>query len=98
MGTKSKLFQQTFYILKKADIKVVLALSGDKVLVKKLAEKLGMKIKQVDIDAKFFIIDRREILFYLSKTKDDEEIAIWLNSDFFAQAFAALFDKAMGGK
>ena len=98
MGTKSKLFLQTFDILKKADIKVVLALSGDKALIKKLAEKLGMKIKQVDIDAKFFIIDRREILFYLSKTKDDEEIAIWLNSDFFAQAFAALFDKAMGSK
>ena len=27
-----------------------------------------------------------------------DEIAIWLNSDFFAEAFATLFEKALGGK
>ena len=49
------------------------------------------------------------MLFYISKDSRDtaqdsamknrnqEDIAIWLNSEFFAQAFAALFDKAMDG-
>jgi len=38
-----------------------------------------------------------EILFYLSKEESGkEEVAIWLNSEFFAEAFASLFEKATG--
>jgi len=98
LNLKYKLFQQTFELLKKADIKVKIALSGEKELIKDLEKKIGMKIKPVKIDAKFFIVDRKEILFYLSKTSDKEDFAICLNSEFFAQAFAGMFDKAMGGK
>ena len=58
-----------------------------------------VKIKQVSIDAKFFIVDRKEILFYVSKNADKEDIAVWLNSEFFSQAFTTLFEKAFeGGK
>ena len=95
INSKAKLFKQTFDILKKANIKVKVALSGDERLVKQLRDNLDIKIKQVGIDAKFFIIDRKEILFYLAKNSNDEDIAIWLDSEFFSQAFAALFDKAM---
>ena len=38
------------------------------------------------------------VLFYLAKNSDNEDIAVWLNSEFFAQAFAALFEKAVEGK
>jgi sugar-specific transcriptional regulator TrmB len=99
INTKAKLFKQTFDILKKANIKVKVALSGDDRLIKQIKDNLGIKVKKVDIEAKFFIIDRKEILFYLAKNSNDEDIAIWLDSEFFSQAFAALFDKAMkGGK
>jgi len=37
-------------------------------------------------------VDRKEILFYLSKSSDKEDLAIWLNSEFFSQAFASLFE------
>jgi len=93
--SKLKLFKQTFELLKKQNIKVKVALSGEKDLVKALEKELDMKIKSVLIDAKFFIVDRKEILFYLSKNKNDEDIAIWLNSEFFSEAFASLFDKAV---
>lgn len=92
---KLKLFSQTFELLKRANIKVTMALSGDEKLVDKLSETLGIKIKKVDLDAKFFIVDRKEILFYLSNEKNDEDIAVWLNSDFFTQAFSTLFEKAL---
>lgn len=93
--SKSKLFSQTFDILKKANIKVNVALSGDKALIDQISKNFDMKIKKVDINAKFFIIDRQEILFYLSKSTDKEDSAIWLNSEFFAQAFATLFDRVL---
>ncbi len=95
INSKSKLFQQTFDILKKSNIKLKLALSGDENIIKQVEGKFGMKIKRINIDAKFFIIDRDEILFYLSKNSNNDDTAIWLNSDFFAEAFASLFEKAI---
>lgn len=96
--SRTKLFSQTFELFKKSNIKVKVALSGDEKKIKELEKKFDMKFRKVNIEAKFFIIDRKEILFYLSKDKNDEDVAIWLNSEFFSEAFAALFEKAMGGK
>jgi HTH-type transcriptional regulator, sugar sensing transcriptional regulator len=95
--SKAKLFYQTFEHLKKSDIKLKIALSGDETLIKEIEQKFDIKIKRIEIDTKFFIIDRKEILFYVSKKElGTEDIAIWLNSGFFAEAFASLFEKAMG--
>jgi len=94
-ASKLKLFNQTFANLKKSNIKIKVALSGDDNLIKQISDKIGIKIKKVDIDAKFFIVDRREILFYLSNEPGTDEIAIWLNSDFFSEAFASLFEMAL---
>jgi sugar-specific transcriptional regulator TrmB len=95
IASKFKLFEQTFERFQKANIKIKIGLSGDEKLVKQLSEKLNIKISPINIDAKFFIIDRREILFYLSKDSTEEDIAIWLNSDFFSEAFATLFESAI---
>ena len=93
--SKMSLFKQTLDRLRKSDVKVRIALSGEGNLINKISEKLGIKIKLVNIDAKFFIIDRKEILFYLSKNSNQEDIAIWLSSGFFSEAFASLFEMAM---
>ena len=70
--------------------------TATKMQIKAAIEKMySVKVKKINIDTKFFIIDRKELLFYLSKNTDDEDIAIWLNSEFFAQAFASLFEKAL---
>jgi sugar-specific transcriptional regulator TrmB len=97
--SKAKLFFQTITELKKANIKIKMALSGDEKLIKEIESKFMIKSKKIDIDAKFFIVDRREILFYIAKEgNDSEDIAVWLNSEFFAESFATLFEKAIGEK
>lgn len=96
LKSKMKLFKSTFDQLKKSNIKIVVALSGSDELIKNLNKTFEMKFKKINIDAKFFIVDKTEILFYISKAADEEDLAIWLNSDFFAQAFATLFEKAVG--
>ncbi len=96
--SKLKLFQQTFANLNKGNIKINIALSGEEILIKQLEKIFNMKIKQTNLNTKFFIVDRREMLFYISKGEDKEDVAIWLNSEFFAQAFAALFEQALGGR
>jgi len=96
--SKLKLFQQTFSTLNKANIKIKMALSGDEELIKQLEKAFNVKIKLTNLDTKFFIIDRKEMLFYLSKGDENKDVAIWLNSEFFARAFAVLFEKALGDK
>ena len=96
--SKLKLFQQTFSNLNKANIKINIALSGDEDLIKQLEQIFGVKIKITNLDTKFFIVDRKEMLFYLSKGDESKDIAIWLNSEFFARAFATLFEQAIGNK
>jgi HTH-type transcriptional regulator, sugar sensing transcriptional regulator len=96
--SKAKLFAQTFAALKPG-VKIKIALSGDAKLIKEVEEKLSVKVKKMDIDAKFFIVDRKEVLFYISKFgEESEDIAVWLNSDFFVNSFADLFEKAIGEK
>ena len=95
---KMKLFTQTFESLKKENVKIKLALSGDEKMIKDLEEKFSLKIKRTELDSKFFIIDRVEILFYVSKDPEKEDIAIWLNSEFFSKAFASLFETAIGSR
>jgi len=93
--SKTRLFKDTLTKLKENKTRIKMALSGDPALVKQLSKALGVKIKKIEIDAKFFIIDRKEILLYLSKDRNNEDIAIWLNSEFFANAFAGLFERAV---
>jgi len=95
IDSKLRLFSQTFARLKNSKIKIKVALSGNEKLINELSKKLGIKFKKINIDTKFFIIDRKEILFYVSKKTDEEEIAVWINSPFFVESFASLFDKAM---
>lgn len=93
MIEKFVLFKQTIDLLNENGIKVEVALSGEKELVDKISKKLNKKVKYVQIDARFFIVDKEQILFYITKNPDDE-FAIWLNSDFFSKAFRDLFEMA----
>lgn len=98
INSKTKIFKQTFDILKKANIKLRVALFGDEKAIKLAEQSFDLKIVTTNIKAKFFIIDREQILFYLSKEGDSEDLAVWLNSEFFAGAFSSLFEIALGGK
>ncbi len=97
--SKAKLFFQTISVLKNSNVKIRIALSGREELIREIENKFALKVKRISIDAKFFIVDRREVLFYISKQgTETEDIAVWLNSEFFVESFATLFDKAVGEK
>ena len=94
--SKSRFFSSLFDRLKKERINIRIALSGNEKEIKKINTKFKIKAKQIDIDAKFFIIDNEQILFMISKGGlPDEELAIWLNTPFFTSALSFLFDQAV---
>jgi sugar-specific transcriptional regulator TrmB len=92
---KSRFFLGIFERLKRENIKIKLALSGDEKEIRKINSKFQLKAKQINIDAKFYVADNDQILFVLSKaTMPEEELAIWLNTSFFASVISFLFDQA----
>jgi len=95
MKLKEKIFAEMFEQLASRGVKVKAALSGDETVVNSLGESFGIEVKHVEIKSKFFVVDRKEVLFFLSpeSTKDDQ--AIWINSEFFSAGFAGLFDIVM---
>jgi len=94
---KLRLFTSLINKLSKNNIKTKIALSGNESEIKKLSNKIKTKIKKIDINAKFFVVDKEQVLFMLSEgTIAEEELAVWLNSDFFTTALTYLFDQVWG--
>ncbi len=96
-GDKIRLFSNLLEKLKKGNVSVKIALSGNESEIKKLALKTKQRIKQVEVNAKFFIIDQEQVLFHLSDGSiAEEETAIWLNTPFFTNALTYLFNNVWG--
>lgn len=94
---KSRFFSIVFDRLKKANIKIKVALSGEEKEIKKINAKFRIKAKNIKIDTRFFISDNEQILFIISKNgMPDEEIAVWLNTPYFASSLSFMFDEAVG--
>lgn len=96
---KSRFFSPIFDRLRKANISVKIALSGDEKEIKKINSKFKIKAKPIKIDAKFYIADSDQILFLISRGKlPDEEIAVWLSAPFFTSALSFMFNQAIKGE
>ena len=94
---KSRFFSLVFDRLKKANIKMRIALSGDERELKKINAKFKIKAKFIQVDTRFFIADNEQVLFIISKNGlPEEEIAVWLNTPFFASSLSFMFDEAIG--
>lgn len=90
-----RLFSTLIEKLRKNNISIKIALSGNESEIKKLSIKTKQKINPVAVNAKFFMVDQEQILFLLSEGAiAEEETAIWLNTPFFANAMGYLFSQA----
>jgi sugar-specific transcriptional regulator TrmB len=96
---KSRFFALAIDRLKNSKINLQIALSGEEKDIKKINSKFKINAKQIDIDAKFFIADKNQVLFSINKTESpSEEIAVWLNTPFFASSLAFMFEQAVNVK
>ncbi|MEM4181635.1 MAG: helix-turn-helix domain-containing protein [Candidatus Pacearchaeota archaeon] len=96
LNTKLKMFQEIFSKLKKrgVDIKVIIPEEDE---AKKISKKLGIEIKPRRINGRFLVVDNEEILFMvkpINEKDDDRENAFWINSFYFANSLAYLFEVA----
>ena len=79
--------------LAKHGIKVKMGVDNAE-LAKKLNKELKAEIKALNLNARFYIVDGKEILFMLLPETEDEETGVWINTEFFSSALKQLFELA----
>jgi len=79
----------------KKNTKLKLIFSGDQEKVKKISAKLNVRAKSIDNPARFFISDRKEVLLMVTPENSEEEMAVWLNSNFFTSSLSSIVDVAL---
>ena len=93
---KGRIFNTLFEKLAKGNITVKLALRGSDEELKRIHDKYKIKPLKTNLNSKFFLIDRKQVLFTLTNSGNDEdELAVWLNTEFFSQALAHLFEMSL---
>jgi sugar-specific transcriptional regulator TrmB len=96
---KSRFFSLALDKLKARKINATIALSGDEKEIKKINNKFKINAKPIQIDSKFFIADKTQVIFSINKPDSPaDEMSVWLNTPFFASSLVFMFEQAMDGK
>ncbi len=93
---KSRAFSNIFEKLRKANLKTKIALHAPEDEVKRINAQFKINAEKTDLKSRFFIIDRKQVLLFITEAKEEgEEIGIWIDSEFFGNALASLFESAL---
>jgi hypothetical protein len=94
--SKQKMFKDIFNKLKKRKINIKIMIPDNENEVNKLTRKFGVPIKSKNMNARFLISDRRELIFTIKPTNvhEDFDYGVWINSEFFTNSLAYMFDLA----
>jgi sugar-specific transcriptional regulator TrmB len=89
-------FEDLFLKLAQRGVKIKLFSQSSPELKEILNEYKGtIKFKEIDIKARFIIVDRNNMLFVMTpeeKVTELYEIGLWINTPYFASAVSALVD------
>ena len=62
--------------------------------IKKINSKFKVNAQKLDVNSRFFVVDKEQVLFMLSQnSKDEEELGVWISSPFFVNSLAYLFEQ-----
>lgn len=93
---KSRAFTNIFEKLRKANLKVRIALHAPEEEVKRINAQFKINAEKTDLKSRFLITDRRQVLLFISEAKEEgEEIGIWIDSEFFGNGLVSLFESTL---
>jgi len=89
---KAKLLKNYVPILRKRGIKIKIIAPVDNLAAKKIQ---GAELKDIQNETRFVNVDNKELMFMLNEKDPDNDIGIWVKSDFFVQAYNDMFEKSL---
>ena len=78
--------------LAKKNVRIKVGLFGDSMKIRRINNKHGLKAKEIETDARFFIGDKKEVLFMITPENSEEDLGVWLNSPFFTTSLTKILD------
>jgi len=94
---KAKFINPLLENLKKKGIKMKIVVNGTDEEISQLTKEVKADIKKTDINARFCVVDSKQILFMLKPNAvNGDDTGIWVNSNLFATALNSLFNTAWG--
>jgi HTH-type transcriptional regulator, sugar sensing transcriptional regulator len=96
LNSKARMFLDVFAKLKKRGVDIKVIVSEDDEEAKKLIKKFNVPIKSKKINGRFVVVDRKEIIFTIkpNTTHEDGDHAFWINSCYFTNSLAYMFELA----
>ena len=91
---KSRVLIPALENLIRKNVKLKLLLSGEHDKIRKTLNKLNVKPLQTNNSAKFFVSDKKEALFMITPEHAEEEMGVWLNSDYFSESLVQLINES----
>jgi HTH-type transcriptional regulator, sugar sensing transcriptional regulator len=94
--SKQKMFKDIFTKLKKRGVDIKVMVNQDEKDAAKLSRKFGVEIRSKPISARFVIADKEELIFTMkpTDTHEDFDYGVWINSPFFTNSLAYMFELA----
>ncbi len=98
LTNKEKMFADLFSKLNKRKIDVKVIIHDSQEIAEKLTKKFKVPIKSKNINARFLIVDRAELLFIVNPNNkyEDFDHGIWINSSYLANSIAYMFELVWG--
>ncbi|MEI6058786.1 MAG: helix-turn-helix domain-containing protein [archaeon] len=94
--SKQKMFKDVFAKLKKRRIDIKVIIADAEAEAQKVSKKLGAPVKNKPLNARFLIVDRRELIFTMKPTNvhEDFDYGVWINSPYFTNSMSYMFELA----
>jgi len=92
---KSRVLGPVLEKLTKSDVKIKVALAGELDKIKKINSKFNIKAKQIDSNARLFMVDKKEAIFIVTPETSDEEMGVWFNSPFFTESIGNILEMSL---
>jgi len=92
---KSRILVPALEKLNKQSMKIKVILSGDPEKIKKISNKFNLKVRKTESNARFYISDRKEILFLITPESAEEEMGVWLQSPFFTHSLNHILEHSL---
>jgi len=96
LNSKQKMFEEVFSRLVKNGVDVKVMISDEDEEARRLSKRFNVAVKSKRINARFAIADKREIIFTIkpNSVHEDFDYGIWINSEYFSNSLAYLFELA----
>lgn len=93
-GLKKKLnfLKQVSGKLQRKGVKLKIGVNASEEEIKEVLKDSGIEAKTVDVNARFCLIDGKQLMFMVMphKVEADSDVGIWINSDYFVGAMKTL--------